>query len=97
MRLAILPSAWDDLAEGYRFCESQSAGVGDYFRDALISDIDSLQATAGVPRKVNGHHRRLATRFPFAVYYSVDNETVTVRGVLDCRRDPTWIRKRLRQ
>ena len=96
MRLSILPSAWDDLAEGYWFYEKQGAGLGAYFRDALIADIESLRALGGVHRKVHGHHRLLAARFPFAVYYSVENEVVVVRGALDCRRNPTWIRKKLR-
>jgi hypothetical protein len=28
-------------------------------------------------------------------YYSREGETVFVRAVLDCRRDPAWIRERL--
>jgi hypothetical protein len=29
-------------------------------------------------------------------YYSREEETVFVRAVLDCRRDPAWIRERLK-
>jgi len=37
----------------------------------------------------------LSKRFPFAVYYRVENAIVRVYAVLDCRRDPSWIRDRL--
>jgi hypothetical protein len=43
MRVQILGEAEHDLVEGYRFYESQVAGLGDYFLDSLFSDIDSLQ------------------------------------------------------
>jgi hypothetical protein len=46
---------------------------------------------AGIHRKVFGMHRLLGRTFPFAIYYAVEGETVRVRAVLDCRRDPTWI------
>jgi hypothetical protein len=41
MKIAILPSARDDLAEGFRFYDRQQQGLGDYFLDSLLSDIDS--------------------------------------------------------
>ena len=38
----------------------------------------------------------LSKRFPFAVFYTVRGETVFIRAVVDCRRDPAWIRERLK-
>jgi hypothetical protein len=95
MKLEILPSAWDDLADGFWFYEARSAGLGDKFREALIADIETLQRMAGIHRIIWGHHRALARRFPFAIYYSVANEIVTVRAVLDCRRAPDFLRQKL--
>ena len=43
MKIIILPSARDDLADGFDFYERPRAGLGDYFLDSLFSDIDSLQ------------------------------------------------------
>jgi hypothetical protein len=40
-------------------------------------------------------HRLLSKRFPFAIYYRIESDEVRVYAVLDCRRDPAWIRKRL--
>ena len=96
MIIIILPSAKEDLAEGFAFYEKQEPGLGSYFLESLFSDIDSLRIYTGVHRKIFGYHRLLSKRFPFAVYYSVEAETINIRAVLDCRRDPAWIRARLK-
>lgn len=96
MKIRILGSASQDLVDGYRFYESQAAGVGNYFLDSLYSDIDSLIISAGVHSiHFRKYHRLLSKRFPFAVYYRVEGESVLVYAVLDCRRRPAWIRDRL--
>jgi plasmid stabilization system protein ParE len=96
MKIVILPSARDDLADGFEFYESQGEGLGGYFWESLFSDIDSLILYAGIHRKVFRNHRLLAKRFPFAIYYAKESETVFVKAVLDCRRDPKFHRQRLR-
>jgi len=97
MKIRILDRAEDDLVEGHAFYERQEPGIGDYFLSSLYSDIDSLRLYGGIHRIVHGrHHRLLSRRFPFAVYYTVDGDTVFVHAVLDCRRRPAWIRRRLR-
>jgi hypothetical protein len=37
----------------------------------------------------------LSERFPYAVYYDLECQAVRVWAVLDCRRDPNEIRKKL--
>ena len=95
MKVQILDEAEQDLVDGFRFYETQSEGLGDYFLDSLFSDIDSLQLYAGIHAVHFGYHRLLSKRFPFAIYYRVDNELARVHAVLDCRRDPASIRDRL--
>ena len=95
MRVQILDEAQRDLIESYRFYEGQGEGLGDYFLDSLFSDIDSLQFYAGIHPVYFGYNRLLSKRFPFAVYYRVENEIARVYAVLDCRREPSWTRTRL--
>jgi plasmid stabilization system protein ParE len=97
MKIRILSSALQDLREGFEFYEKQAEGIGAYFLDSLFSDIDSLILNAGVhPVYFGGFHRILSKRFPFAIYYKVANGQAMVYAVLDCRRNPAWIRKKLR-
>lgn len=95
MRVTILDAAERDLEGGYRFYERQSTGLGSYFLDALYSDIDSLSFFEGIHRVVFGYHRLLSRRFPFAVYYKIFGDEVLVTAVLDCRRNPSWVREKL--
>jgi plasmid stabilization system protein ParE len=95
MKVHILDEAQEDLLDGFRFYESQREGLGDYFLDSLFSDIDSLQIYAGVHSLHFGYHRLLSKRFPFAIYYRIARKTVRVYAVLDCRRNPAWIREQL--
>jgi hypothetical protein len=95
MKVRLLLPAFDDLAAGRRFY-GKSRGVGDYFYDCLFEDIDSLALNAGIHPLQYGFHRLLAKRFPHAIYYKViDGEAVVFR-VLDCRRDPSRIKRALK-
>ena len=97
MNLHILESARNDLADGRDFYERQRAGLGKYFLDSLISDIDLLFRYAGIHRKVFGFHRLLSKRFPYGIYYEFKNGGVIVYRVLDLRQHPRQIRSALKR
>ena len=97
MRIVILRSAIEDLARGCDFYDQQGEGLGDYFEESLTADIESLRLYAGVHVLAYGYHRLLSDRFPYAIYYEIAGEEIRVRAVLDCRRDPMWVRSRIRQ
>jgi hypothetical protein len=96
MRIKILRSAQNDLAAGRRFYEEKSQGIGDYFLDSLFSDIESLLINAGVHAIHFGKYQRLLSkRFPFAIYYRVEDKVIYFYAILDCRRSPAWQRNKL--
>ena len=95
--MQILDLAEADLLAGFAFYERQSHGVGSYFLESLYSDIESLRLFAGIHRMVLGFHRLLSRRFPYAVYYDVTGGAIRVWRVLDCRRNPQWIRRQLKK
>jgi hypothetical protein len=96
VNIKILDLAERDLIEGFRFYEAQEAGLGSYFLTNLFADIESLRLYAGVHEKpFKAYYRLLSRRFPFAVFYTLDNDTGFVHAIVDCRRDPAWTRDRL--
>lgn len=95
MKIRILDEAERDLADGRRFYEAQSRGLGEYFLDSLLSDIDSLCLYAGIHSVHGSYHRLLSKRFPFAVYYRVRRGVVEIWAVVDCRQAPARIGERL--
>jgi hypothetical protein len=80
MRIEILEAVKDDFSIGYEFYERQSSGLGSYFLDSVISDIDSLLLYAEIHPVVFGSHRCLASRFPFAIYYEVEGDVIRISG-----------------
>lgn len=96
MNIRVLSSALEDLLMGRFFYDKQAAGLGEYFFDSLFSDIDSLALNAGIHPVHYGFYRILSKRFPYAIYYKIDDDnTVVVWRVFDMRSDPVKIRKNL--
>lgn len=96
MRIKILSSAVDDLRRGRVFYESQGKDIGEYFFDALFADIDSLAIYGGIHAQVFGYFRMLSKRFPYAIYYTKEEDLVVVWRILDLRRDPQAIQRELK-
>ena len=80
-----------DLEISEKFYENQSQGLGKYFRDSIISDIESLWLYAGIHKHVFGLYRLLSKRFPYGIYYEIKESTVIVVAVLDLRQNPNNI------
>jgi len=95
MKIRILPEASRDLELGGDFYESRSPGLGRYFNNCMMADIESLRIYTGIHQKDRGLYRMLGKRFPFAIYYDVKEGDVEIYAVLDCRQDPSKISGRL--
>ena len=97
MNIQLLSLAVDDLAKGRDFYDRIEPGLGNYFLDSLYSDIESLQIHAGVHIQVQGYFRALSHRFPFAIYYKLEGELISVWRELDCRQNPARTKQNLSQ
>lgn len=96
MNVLILDAAKDDIAEGFWFYESIETGLGHYFLDTIFAEIDSLSRHGGIhPIYDPPYHLMISDRFPFSVYYIVNDDDVLVEAVIDQRRNPEWISDRL--
>lgn len=72
MTVEILPSAREDLVDGFDFYEQKEPGVGAYFVNSLMLDIESLSSYGGIHRKrlgiiVSFH---IAFRTPFTTAWN---------------------------
>ena len=93
--VTVLKQVKNDLIEGCIFYDSNEKGIGDYFYDSLVADIESLRLYSGIHPLHWGLYRMLSKRFPFAVYYIIQDNVAIVVAVLDLRKDPAWIRDKL--
>ena len=80
-----------DLKIAEEFYENQNKGLGKYFKDSILSDIESLWLYGGIHNQVLGLYRLLSKRFPYGIYYDIDNNIVRIIAVLDLRQNPSNI------
>ena len=97
IQIRITGEAVQDSVEGINFYEAHEAGAGDYFASCLKGDIAGVRATGGIHRETLGFHRALSRVFPYAIYYRHTGKQVAIIAVIDTRRDPEWIRNRLKR
>jgi len=93
--IQILAEAEMDLEDGRSFYNNQEQGIGEYFWDSLISDIESLIIYAGVHAKEYGYFRMTSKRFPYSIYYELKERTAYVVAVLPMKKRPSWIKRRI--
>jgi plasmid stabilization system protein ParE len=94
MKIQLLDSAQQDIIDGFNFYAA-TAGLGHYFLDSVYADIESLYLHYGIHARHFGYYRLLAKRFPFAIYYKVEDVSIRIYAILDCRQNPKSICGRL--
>ena len=83
------PEAEQDLSDAAVWYEEQLAGLGHQFLDEVLSAFSSIMEAPLIYPVVHRNTRRaLIHRFPFGVYYQIDNTTIVVFAVMHGSRDP---------
>lgn len=95
MNVQLSDEAERDLLDGIAFYDDSSRQAGDLFFDSLTADLRALSFLGGVHAIRHSYHCASASRFPFAIYYTVVSGIVLVVAILDERRDPEWVANRL--
>ncbi len=95
MKIRILPPARFDLIDEYWFYEEREAGVGDYFIESVLADIDTLVIYASIHTVYLGKHRMIASKFPVSIFYLIESDEIQIHAILDNRRSPKWTSNRL--
>ncbi len=61
--VVVMREVADDLNDGKAFYKQREPGIGEYFWDSLLADIESLFIYAGVHTRGQGLYRMLSRRF----------------------------------
>ena len=87
--------AASDVVLAKEWYDAQRPGLGDEFVQALERVIDLITYLPDAfPEIAVGLRRALLGRFPYAVYYRQDSETIDVIACLHTRRSPSRWRSR---
>jgi plasmid stabilization system protein ParE len=94
-RLVSTPEADSEVETAFDWYERELAGLGLEFLDELRRAYDQIVAGPFKYPKLRSNTRRtLLKRFPYAVYFAVDNEIIIVLAVFHTSRDPeSWQRR----
>ena len=93
--LIINPKAEADLDEAKAWNNKQRTGLGDEFLDCVREALDQIRQWPRLSRTVfQDLRRKLVRRFPYGVFYRLDDDQITIVAVYHCKRDPRGWQKR---
>ncbi|MEX5217417.1 MAG: type II toxin-antitoxin system RelE/ParE family toxin [Nitrospira sp.] len=95
-RLVSEPQADLDIEATFHWYENEQSELGLEFLDELRAGYDRIvEGPLKYQELRSGIHRALLRRFPYAIYFAVDNDVIVVLAVLHTSRDPAeWQRRR---
>jgi len=95
--LRFLPEVEEDAIGGFVWYETKSPGLGEEFLRMFYACAGEIPHNPMLYPKVHGEfRRRLLRRFPYAIYFRIEDDTIIVFGVFHCARDPRAVGTRLR-
>lgn len=98
MKSEFLPEAEKEFREAARYYEGEAPGVGIAFivelHRTVATILDNPLAAQTVRKSIR---KKVLSRFPFDVLYSVEGETVVIIAVAHQKRRPTYWRRRLKK
>ena len=95
--LVLLLSADLDVQGAFNYYEGYQEGRGAVFLHHLEAAFEQLRRFPESGARFHRSYRRLlVAHFPYGIFYTVEARGVIVMGVIDTRRDPEAILRRLR-
>lgn len=89
LEVRLRPEAEQDISDTAVWYEEQLPGLGRQFLDEVLVAFSSIAQTPRMHPIIHRKTRRaLISRFPFGVYYRVDNTAIVVLAVIHGSRDP---------
>jgi plasmid stabilization system protein ParE len=95
-KLIFAPEVERDVDEAYAWYEGRRTGLGEEFLSCVEACLQRVCRSPELHAKVHEDYRRaLVRRFPYAVYYEIAEDVVTVYCIMHTSRDPAKWRNRL--
>lgn len=89
LRVHLRPEAEADIEEAAEWYEKQRQGLGDEFLDEVLNIFGTISENANMYPVVHRSTRRATIhRFPFGVYYRIEEGSVIVVAVMHGSRHP---------
>jgi plasmid stabilization system protein ParE len=95
-KLIFAPEVARDIDEAYAWYEDRRPGLGEEFLSCVEASIEMIaRLPEAYPNVGESCRRALVRRFPYAIFYEIIDQKVTVYGVLHTSQHPDkWRRRR---
>lgn len=94
--LRFLPEVEDDVINGYVWYESKARGLGeDFLRMFYAYANEIVWNPLCYPKVYQDFRRRLLRRFPYVIYFEIENDRIIVSGLFHSARNPQSINTEL--
>jgi len=94
--IIIRPEAENDINSAYDWYEEQRTGLGSEFALELMDSVDRIMDTPQLYSDLYcGIRRALLRKFPFGIYYLLNEVKIIVLSVLHLAMDPGKWKKRI--
>ncbi len=88
-KILVQPEAQEEIAEAYHWYENRSQGLGTEFVRAVEARFAAIQRNPTTYPEVHKQVRRaLLRRFPYSIFYIIDEQSIIVRACFHASRDP---------
>jgi hypothetical protein len=95
--LSFLPEVEQDVLSSYAWYEEKTTGLGEEFLRLFYAQAREIPRNPFLHSTVfQDFRRRLLRRFPYAIYFRIEGETVVIYGLFHCARDPHIIKKSIK-
>lgn len=86
-----------DLEEGENFFESVESGLGRYFFDCMLVEIESLKFFGGIHYKEYKLYRMNSKKFSHFIYYDIKDDLIYIMAILSMRQDPISLKEKIKK
>ena len=88
--LTLRKEAEFDIGEYFEYYEEKRLGLGNDFLLCIEAALDKLQRNPLIYRKIHKELRRISiARFPYRIFYFVQDNKIIVTAVFHVRKSPT--------
>ncbi len=95
--LHFLPEVEEDVIASYVWYEEKALGLGEEFLRVFYACAGEIsQNPLLYPKVYREYRRRLLKRFPYTIYFKMEDSEIIIFGLFHCARDPRTIRAKLR-
>ncbi len=79
----------DDLEMAFHWYEMQRRGLGFEFLDCVEVALENILDFPEIHQIAYSHFRRcVIRRFPFSIFYTIEEDEIVIHSVFDNRQDP---------